>query len=106
MTSPPKTGRAQPPRLRPMILFLLLTLMTFGGPLAIVIVGRGGDRPSWPPDRPVEWWVFGGVTIGYLLLLSACVLDASLTLKRARRDQARANSAVVETGNESPEAPK
>lgn len=87
--SPSKSGPGMPPRLRPMLLFILLTIMTFGGPMAIVIVGQGGDRPTWPPDRPVEWWVFGIVTIGYVLLLGACILDASLTLRRNRQNSAQ-----------------
>jgi heme/copper-type cytochrome/quinol oxidase subunit 3 len=72
-----------------MLLFILLTMMTFGGPMAIVLVGRGGDRPGWPPDRPVEWWTFGIVTIGFLLLMGSCILDATLTLRRSRHHAAR-----------------
>ena len=34
----------------------LLTLATFGGPVAIVASLRGGASRDWPPDRPVEWW--------------------------------------------------
>ncbi|MEW4570489.1 hypothetical protein AB1L88_21705 [Tautonia sp. JC769] len=87
--SPSKTGPGLPPRLRPMLLFILLTMMTFGGPMAIVLVGRGGDRPGWPPDRPVEWWTFGIVTIGFLLLMGSCILDAALTLRQNRHHAAR-----------------
>lgn len=90
--SPSKTGPALPPRLRPMLLFILLTMMTFGGPMAIVLVGRGGDRPGWPPDRPVEWWTFGIVTIGFVLLMTSCILDASLTLRQSRRDATQSTS--------------
>ena len=89
--SPSKTGPALPPRFRPMLLFILLTMMTFGGPMAIVLVGRGGDRPGWPPDRPVEWWTFGIVTIGFLLLMGSCILDATLTLRHARRHPTQSN---------------
>jgi hypothetical protein len=71
-----------------MVLFGVLTLLTFAGPLAIFAVGRGGDRPTWPPDRPVEWRVFLGVTIGFVLLFLACVIDGVLTLRRLRREAA------------------
>ncbi|WP_169976966.1 hypothetical protein [Tautonia rosea] len=89
--TPSKTGPALPPRLRPMLLFILLTMMTFGGPMAIVLVGRGGDRPGWPPDRPVEWWTFGIVTIGFILLMASCILDASQTLRQSRRNATRSD---------------
>ena len=61
---------------RPLVLFGLLTLFTLLGPLAIVVVGRGGRHPSWPPDRAVEWGVLIGVSAGYVLLMLACLLDA------------------------------
>jgi heme/copper-type cytochrome/quinol oxidase subunit 3 len=91
-----------------MLLFILLTMMTFGGPMAIVLVGRGGDRPGWPPDRPVEWWTFGIVTIGFLLLMGSCILDASLTLRQSRRHSTRTNPpaskpAPTDSTNDRPE---
>ena len=44
------------------LLLALLTLATFGGYVLIGQVFRGGAGPGWPPDRPVEWAVFAGVT--------------------------------------------
>ena len=70
--------------------------MTFGGPLTIVFVGGGGERPTWPPDRPIEWWVFGIVTVGYIALLLTCILDASQTLRRQRREASRSNCSSIE----------
>jgi hypothetical protein len=43
---------------RPPLPYLLLgamTLVSFGGPFAVLLVLRGGTSPTWPPDRPVEW---------------------------------------------------
>jgi hypothetical protein len=74
--TPPPIGRT------PFILLGLLTAATVGGPLAIVLTLRGGSRPEWPPDRPVEWWTFRGTVAGYLVLLAACLL---LGLYRWRR---------------------
>jgi hypothetical protein len=47
---------------------------TVGGPLAIFLTLRGGTRAEWPPDRTVEWWMFGGAIAGYLVLLAACLV--------------------------------
>jgi biotin transporter BioY len=44
------------------VLFGLLTLATFGGYFLIGHVLGGGEHPGWPPDRPVEWAAFAGVT--------------------------------------------
>jgi hypothetical protein len=63
---------AKPPVL-PLVLLGLLTLATMVGPFAIFLVVRGGARPEWPPDRPVEWWTLGVVTLGYAALLAACL---------------------------------
>ncbi|QDV32706.1 hypothetical protein [Tautonia plasticadhaerens] len=91
-------GPAQGPTTRalPMVLFGMLTLLTFAGPLAIFVVGRGGERPSWPPDRPIEWRVFLGVTTGFLALLVACVADGMLTLRRLKREGGDRASATAE----------
>ena len=51
----------------PYVLLGLMTLATFGGPVAIVASLRGGASREWPPDRPVEWWIFGlttGLVVG------------------------------------------
>jgi hypothetical protein len=82
-----------------MVLFGMLTLLTFAGPLAIFAVGRGGDRPTWPPDRPVEWRVFLGVTIGFVVLFLSCVIDGVLTLRRLQREASRSESTPTSEGS-------
>ena len=47
----------RPPRW-PWFLLALMTLACFGGPLAIYLVLQGGESPSWPPDRLIEWVIF------------------------------------------------
>lgn len=88
-------GKGPTTRALPMVLFGMLTLLTFAGPLAIFFVGRGGERPTWPPDRPVEWRVFVGVTIGFVALLVACVADGVITLRRLRREAREHGSATA-----------
>jgi hypothetical protein len=59
------------PRL-PFVLLGLMTVFTFGGPLAIGYVLRGGASPVWPPDRPIEWATFLGVSGMVAALMLAC----------------------------------
>ncbi len=57
----------------PYVLLGLLTLATFAGPVAIVASLRGGASREWPPDRPVEWWIFGLTTGAVVILMAACL---------------------------------
>jgi len=57
----------------PMALLGLLTLVSFAGPIAMLLAVRGGPRPDWPPDRPVEWIVIGVVVGLAIVLFLACV---------------------------------
>jgi hypothetical protein len=59
------------PRL-PFALLGLLTLASFGGPFALLIV-RGGDHNGWPPDRAIEWIVIALVFTTTTALFVACV---------------------------------
>ena len=59
----------------------LMTLATFGGPVAIVASLRGGASREWPPDRPVEWWIFG-LTTGLVAVLMAACLGLGLVHRR------------------------
>ncbi len=58
----------------PLILLGLMTLATMGGPFAIVLTIQGGRSREWPPDRPVEWWIFGLVVVAVLALMAACLM--------------------------------
>jgi hypothetical protein len=69
------------------VLFGLLTLATFGGYFLIGYVLKGGPSPSWPPDRPVEWATFAGVTgavVGLLLGLGVIWLMSLAGLRKER----------------------
>jgi hypothetical protein len=61
-----------PPKL-PMVMLGLMTVATFAGPFLILLTLRGGPRPDWPPDRPVEWGVFVAVCALVVLLMAACL---------------------------------
>ena len=67
------------PRL-PFVLLGAMTIFTFGGPLAIGFVLRGGASPNWPPDRPVEWATLIGISGMVAALMIAC-----LSLARVNR---------------------
>ncbi len=67
MSAPPAPPKA------PLIALGLLTLVTFGGPLLILLTIRGGNSSDWPPDRPVEWWIFGIVVAAVVVLMTACL---------------------------------
>ncbi len=60
------------PRL-PFALLGLMTVFTFGGPIAIGSVLRGGASPNWPPDRAVEWATLLGISGVVLALMIACL---------------------------------
>jgi hypothetical protein len=59
------------PRL-PFVLLGLMTAFTFGGPLVIGYVLQGGTNSRWPPDRPIEWFTFLGISGMVLVLMMAC----------------------------------
>ena len=67
----------------PFVLLGLMTLATFGGPVAIVATIRGGSSRAWPPDRPVEWWTFGLVTGLVVALMAACLASGRFATPRA-----------------------
>ena len=74
------------PRL-PFALLAAMTLFSFGGPVAIGYALRGGDRPNWPPDRPVEWAVLVGVSAAVVALMGACLSLALLHRKAPARPE-------------------
>jgi hypothetical protein len=61
------------PSKAPLVLLGLMSLVTFTGPFAIFLVIRGGKSAVWPPDRPVEWWIFGVVTLAVVAMMIGCV---------------------------------
>lgn len=73
------------PPLLPMVLLAALSVLTLAGPFGIFVVLRGGANPEWPPDRPVEWWVFSLVCGVYATLMVVCVWVAAINLRRMRR---------------------
>jgi hypothetical protein len=75
----------------PYVLLGLMTLATFGGPVAIVASIRGGASREWPPDRAVEWWIFGLTTGLVVVLMAACL---GLGLANRRRMAAHAERPV------------
>ena len=77
-------GSTKLPRL-PFVLLGLMTAFTFGGPLAIGYVLRGGASPSWPPDRPVEWATFGTVSGMVFVLMMACLSLSMVNRQPVRR---------------------
>jgi hypothetical protein len=70
--SPDARPPAPPPKL-PLVLLGLLTVASVAGPFVIFLTVRGGARPEWPPDRPVEWWVTGLICAAVVVLMGACV---------------------------------
>ncbi len=43
----------------PYVLLGAMTLVSFGGPFAMLVVIRGGSSADWPPDRAIEWITIG-----------------------------------------------
>lgn len=71
----------------PFVLLGLLTILTVAGPLAISQSIQGGASPNWPPDRPVEWWIFGLCTGVFVAIMGACLAIGFANYRRtlARR---------------------
>jgi len=51
----------------------MMTIVSFGGPLALMLVIGGGEHPKWPPDRPIEWIAFGVIMTVACVLLLLCL---------------------------------
>ena len=79
------------PRL-PFVLLGAMTAFTFGGPLAIGYVLRGGLSPNWPPDRPVEWITFVGISGMVVILMIACLSIGAINRRAMARGTASPKS--------------
>jgi hypothetical protein len=77
------------PRL-PFLLLGGLTLITVGGPFAMLMIVRGGPSARWPPDRAVEWIVIGLVFGLAVALFFACV-SIGWWYPRSRRSKGRSD---------------
>jgi hypothetical protein len=78
------------PRL-PFVLLGAMTVFSFGGPVAIGYVLRGGASPRWPPDRPVEWATLLGISGMVLVLMLACLSLGLANRKAMKRDRPSAS---------------
>ena len=87
-----------PRQKRMLILLGAMSLGTFGGPVGIGAVLRGGASRSWPPDRPVEWATLFGIAG----LVAACMLGILALGLAQRRDQAVADAARKVSSGEPP----
>jgi hypothetical protein len=77
---------------RALVLLAMMTLATFGGPVAIGVVLRGGKSPDWPPDRAVEWMTLVGITalvIGMMVMCVAIALSNQRAMARMRAKSER-----------------
>jgi hypothetical protein len=72
-------------------LLAAMTLLSFGGPFLIGAIMRGGVSPDWPPDRPVEWIAFTGVTglVVAVLIGMALIWVVNMKSLRAAKERAR-----------------
>jgi hypothetical protein len=59
----------------PYIVLSALSVVTFGGPLLIFVIVRGGGSRNWPPDRALEWITVIGVFSLFVALFIACVTN-------------------------------
>jgi hypothetical protein len=57
----------------PFYLLIAMTIISFGGPFALVGVLRGGNSSGWPPDRAVEWVVVVLIGIALMALMALCL---------------------------------
>jgi hypothetical protein len=63
----------QPPSRLAYALLGAMTVVSFGGPIALMLVIGGGQNPKWPPDRPIEWVASGVIVTVACALLLLCL---------------------------------
>ena len=57
----------------PYVLLVAMTLVSFGGPVAMLLMIRGGSSADWPPDRAIEWLTIGAIFGLFITIFIACV---------------------------------
>jgi len=85
------------PHRLPFAILGAMTTLTFGGPLVIGYVLRGGPSSNWPPDRPIEWVTLLGISGMVVLMMLACV---PLALANHKAMSRKAQSKPEKTGAE------
>jgi hypothetical protein len=86
----------------PYVLLGAMTLVSFGGPVAMLVVVRGGSSADWPPDRAIEWLTIGAIFGLFITIFIACV-SISLWYRvrgsvSAGADATRADRGLPESG--------
>lgn len=71
------------------ILLVVMTAAVLGGPIGFGAILRGGARPDWPPDRPVEWAALLGICGLVVALMALSVAVAVANQRAARRLRGR-----------------
>ena len=79
-----------------MTLLVLMTLVTFVGPMAVWMVVQGGPRQDFPPDRPIEWIVLGGAAAAAAILMIACLACGLVNYRALGRAKAKSSTTRVE----------
>jgi hypothetical protein len=69
----------------PFVLLGAMTILTFGGPVLIGYVLKGGPSPKWPPDRTIEWVTFLGISGSVVLMMLACLALGMVNYRDASR---------------------
>jgi hypothetical protein len=90
---------AAPVRRLPFVLLGLMTVATFGGPVAFGLALGGGASAAWPPDRAVEWWTLGVISGLVVGLMVACIA-VGVANARPRRDRLGTQSDSDEPGRQ------
>lgn len=75
------------------ILLGVMTVASFGGPLLIGGVLKGGKSPDWPPDRSVEWVAFAGTTGLVLAVMAGLTGIWAANIKELNAAKARLRAA-------------
>jgi hypothetical protein len=89
----------------PYVLLGAMTLVSFGGPIVMLVVVRGGSSADWPPDRTIEWLTIGAIFGLFITIFIACV-SISLWYRvrgsvSAGADSTRADPGLPESGETS-----